>query len=104
MQRIAFARVILKDAPIVILDEASAAADPENEYELQRALANLMADKTVIMIAHCLSAIQNVDEILVIDAGQVVERGSHTDLMARDFRYKKLQDAFARANAWRVKP
>lgn len=104
VQRIAIARAILKDAPIVILDEASAAADPENEYELQRALANLMADKTVIMIAHRLSAIQNVDEILVIDAGQVVERGSHADLMARDSRYKKLQDAFARANAWRVKP
>ena len=82
MQRIAIARAILKNAGIVILDEASAAADPENEYELQSALSNLMQGKTVIMIAHRLSSIRNVDEILVVDRGSIIERGSHNKLMS----------------------
>ena len=102
VQRIAIARAILKDAKIVILDEASAAADPENEYELQRAFSNLMRGKTVIMIAHRLSSIAGVDEILVIDEGSVIERGSHRQLMAHDSVYKKLQEEFMQANEWRV--
>lgn len=101
-QRIAIARAILKDANIIILDEASAAADPENEYELQQAFSNLMKGKTVLMIAHRLSSIRNVDEILVVDHGDIVERGSDAELMASGGRYKKLQDMFSRANDWRV--
>lgn len=103
VQRISIARAILKNAKIVIMDEASAAADPENEYELQKALSNLMQDKTVIMIAHRLSSIRDVDEVLVIDEGKVIERGSHKDLMASDTRYKVLQEEYMRANEWRVK-
>ena len=102
VQRIAIARAILKNAPIIILDEASAATDPENEYELQQAFAALMKDKTVIMIAHRLSSIKNVDEILVIEKGCVVERGCDAELMAKESKYKTLQDLFAKANTWRV--
>ena len=75
----------------------------ENEYELQKALSNLMQDKTVIMIAHRLSSIRDVDEVLVIDEGKVIERGSHKDLMASDTRYKVLQEEYMRANEWRVR-
>lgn len=103
VQRIAIARAILKDAKIIILDEASAAADPENEYELQLAFANLMKGKTVIMIAHRLSSITGVDEILVIDDGKVAERGSHAQLMAVNSAYKRLQEEFMQANEWRVR-
>ena len=103
VQRIAIARAILKDAKIIILDEASAAADPENEYELQLAFANLMKKKTVIMIAHRLSSITGVDEILVIDDGKLVERGSHSELMAHNSVYQKLQEDFMQANEWRVR-
>ena len=101
-QRIAIARAILKNADIIILDEASAAADPENEYEIQQAFSNLMKNKTVIMIAHRLSSIRSVDEILVIDSGTVIERGSDADLMQKDGQYRRLQEMYARANAWRV--
>ena len=102
VQRIAIARAILKNAPIIILDEASAATDPENEYEIQQAFAALMKDKTVIMIAHRLSSIKNVDEILVIEDGKVSERGSDVALQAKAGKYKALQDLFANANTWRV--
>ena len=101
-QRIAIARAILKNADIIILDEASAAADPENEYEIQQAFSNLMKNKTVIMIAHRLSSIRSVDEILVIDSGTVIERGSDADLMQKDGQYRRLQEMYAHANAWRV--
>ena len=101
-QRIAIARAILKNANIIILDEASAAADSENEYEIQQAFSNLMKDKTVIMIAHRLSSIRNVDEILVVDEGKIVERGSDAELMKKDGHYKKLQTLFAKANEWKV--
>lgn len=103
VQRIAIARAILKDAPIVILDEASAASDPENEYEMQQAFSKLMEKKTVIMIAHRLSSIRNVDEILVMDEGKVVERGTHDALAAGDTKYRSLLAAFGRANEWRLK-
>lgn len=102
IQRIAVARVILKNAKIVILDEASAAADPENEYELQKAFSNMMKGKTVIMIAHRLSSIKNVDEILVIENGNVLERGSHKALMDLNGKYKMLQELYSKANSWRV--
>ena len=101
-QRIAIARAILKDAKIIIMDEASAAVDSENEYELQRAFSNLIKDKTVIMIAHRLPSIRNVDEILVMDNGGIIERGTDRELMALDGEYKKLQSLYNKANEWRV--
>ncbi len=101
-QRIAIARAILKDAKIVILDEASAATDPECEYEILQAFKNLMQNKTVLMIAHRLTTIKGVDEILVIDHGAIVERGDDTTLMNQKGLYYKLQTLYATANDWRV--
>ena len=101
-QRIAIARAILKDSKIIIMDEASASIDPDNEFELQKAFKNLMKDKTVIMIAHRLSTIKDLDEILVMDNGKIIERGSDKELMSRDTRYKRLQEMFNSANEWRV--
>ena len=102
IQRIAIARAILKDAKIIILDEASAASDPENEHEIQLAFSNLIKEKTVIIIAHRLSSIKNVDEILVVDKGQIVERGTDTELLKNNGRYKFLQNLFSQANEWRI--
>lgn len=101
-QRIAIARAILKNADIVIMDEAGAAIDPENEHELQMAFANLMKGKTVIMIAHRLTSIQNADEIIVMDGGKVIERGTDEELMSRDSKYRKFQDLYGQANGWRI--
>ena len=103
VQRISIARAILKNAPIIIMDEASAAADPENEYELQKALSHLIKDKTVIMIAHRLSSIKNVDEVLVVEGGKIVERGNHNKLMNMNARYRELQDMYRVSNEWRIK-
>lgn len=102
IQRIAIARAILKDAKIIILDEASAASDPENEHEIQLAFSNLIKEKTVIIIAHRMSSIKNVDEILVVDKGQIVERGTDTELLKNNGRYKFLQNLFSQANEWRI--
>ena len=102
IQRVAIARAILKNADIIILDEASAAADPENEYEIQQAFSNLMKNKTVIMIAHRLSSIKNVDEILVVEDGNIVERGSDAELMQKGGKYSRLQKLYSQANEWRV--
>ena len=102
IQRIAIARAILKDAKIIILDEASAASDPDNVHEIQLAFSNLIKEKTVIIIAHRLSSIKNVDEILVVDKGQIIERGTDTELLKNNGRYKFLQDLFSQANEWRI--
>lgn len=102
IQRVAIARAILKNADIIILDEASAAADPENEYEIQQAFSNLMKNKTVIMIAHRLSSIKNVDEILVVEDGNIAERGSDAELMQKGGKYNHLQRLYSKANEWRV--
>jgi ABC transporter, ATP-binding/permease protein len=102
VQRIAIARAILKNASIIILDEASAAADPENEYEIQQAFSTLMKNKTVIMIAHRLGSIKNVDEILVVEKGAIIERGSDKDLMSKGGVYRHLQDLYSKANEWKV--
>ncbi len=102
-QRIAIARAILKDANIIIMDEASAAVDPENEHELQKAFKNLIKGKTVIMIAHRLSSIRAVDEVLVMEKGKIIERGNDAELMKEDSKYKYFQDLYAKANDWRVR-
>lgn len=101
-QRIAIARAILKDAPIIIMDEASAAIDADNEYELQRSFKNLMQGKTVIMIAHRLSSIRHVDEILVLDQGQIIERGSHEALLNQHGVYERLLTLYQSSNEWRI--
>lgn len=92
-QRIAIARAMLKDAPIVILDEATAYTDPENEAIIQAAIAKLVAGKTLIVIAHRLSTIQDSDKIYVIEDGKVAEQGKHEDLLAENGLYKKMWDA-----------
>jgi ATP-binding cassette subfamily B protein len=97
-QRIAIARALLKDAPIVVLDEATAYADPENEAALQDALSALIAGRTLIMIAHRLSTISGADQILVLDAprgesGRIVERGTHDQLLALGGLYARMWDA-----------
>ena len=101
-QRIAIARAILKDAPIVILDEASASIDADQEYALQNAFKNLIQGKTVIMIAHRLSSIQGLQEILVLEEGKIVERGSGKELLQRDSRYKKLWELYQTTEDWRI--
>ena len=90
VQRVAIARAILKDAPVIILDEVTAFADPENEIQIQAALKELTKGKTVIMIAHRLSTIQDADQILVMKAGSLVEQGTHQELMARHGIYARL--------------
>ena len=90
-QRIAIARAMLKDAPILILDEATSALDTESERHIQKALEALMVGRTTIVVAHRLSTIENADKILVVKEGQVVESGSHHELMALDGEYTRLQ-------------
>lgn len=101
-QRIAIARAILKKSPIVIMDEASASIDADNEYELQKAFKNLMKDKTVIMIAHRITSITNVDEILVLEHGKVMERGDNKTLREKQGLYSRLVSLYETANDWRV--
>lgn len=101
-QRIAIARAILKDAPIVILDEASASIDADQEYALQNAFKNLIQGKTVIMIAHRLSSIQGLHEILVLEHGTVIERGGSTELLSEDSTYKKLWELYQSTEDWRI--
>lgn len=96
-QRIAIARAILKDAPFLLLDEATAALDTESEQLVQDALERLMAGRTTLIVAHRLSTVQNADEILVIDGGRVVERGRHADLLAQGGLYRRLHDAALKA-------
>ncbi|MEM8767552.1 MAG: ABC transporter ATP-binding protein [Pseudomonadota bacterium] len=98
-QRIAIARAILKDAPVVLLDEATAYVDPENEVALQAAIDELVAGKTVILIAHRLSTIAGADQILVLDEGRIVERGRHDALLEAQGLYAQLWAAFSEADA-----
>lgn len=101
-QRISIARAILKDAPIVLMDEATAAIDPTNERKVQMALARLVAGRTLIVVAHKLATIQSADQILVMDHGRIVERGVHTDLLAENGLYARLWSHRARAAGWRI--
>ncbi|MDU7650632.1 MAG: ABC transporter ATP-binding protein [Anaerococcus vaginalis] len=101
-QRIAVARAILKDAPILVLDEATSFADSENEYLMQEALSELVKDKTVIMIAHRLNTIEHANQILVISDGKIAERGKHEDLILAEGIYKRLFDIFKKTNVWQM--
>ena len=102
-QRIALARAILKDAPIVVLDEATAFADPENETLIQKAFARLTKGRTVIMIAHRLSTIVGADEIIVLDRGHVVEKGTHDSLVSSGGLYARMWADYQQAAMWKIK-
>ena len=102
VQRVALARAILKDAPIVVLDEATAFADPENEYKMQQALKSLIKDKTVIIIAHRLSSIVSSDRIIVLKDGRAVQCGRHEELSSQEGVYKKMWNAYTSAFRWQL--
>lgn len=102
IQRIAIARAIIKNAPILVLDEATSFSDPENEHLIQQALSKLMEGKTVIMIAHRLSTIRNADQILVIDNGTLVQNGTHQDLIGQDGKYKSLWENYTQTLSWKI--
>ncbi|MCH3918562.1 MAG: ABC transporter ATP-binding protein/permease [Spirochaetia bacterium] len=102
-QRVILARAILKNAPIIILDEATAFADPENEYLIQKAFEKLTKGKTVIMIAHRLTTVRHADEILVVDDGKICEHGSHDQLVAAAGRYASMWQSYKKAADWNLK-
>lgn len=101
-QRISLARVILKDAPIVVLDEATAYADPENEAKIQEALSRVLRDKTVIIIAHRLYTITDVDQILVVDQGRIAESGTHNELLKKKGLYERMWGIHTKARDWNL--
>ena len=101
-QRVAIARAILKDTPIVILDEATAYVDPENEILIQKAINCLVESKTLIIIAHRLSTITTADQILVIDGGRVIEHGRHSELVSREGLYKRFWEKRQKARGWKI--
>ena len=101
-QRIALARAILKNAPIVVLDEATAFADPENEAMIQKAFSTLTRDRTVIMIAHRLSTVVNADRIIVLHQGRVAEQGTHAELVSRNGLYARMWNDYNQAVQWKI--
>jgi ATP-binding cassette subfamily B protein len=101
-QRITIARAILRNAPIVVLDEATAFADPENEEEIIKAVSSLMKGKTVLIIAHRLSTISNVNQIIVFDKGKIAEKGSHEELIKNDGVYAVLWKNYEQAQSWNL--
>ena len=101
-QRISIARAIMKDAPIIILDEATANVDPENEKELMEAINALTKEKTIIMIAHRLKTVRNADQIVVIDKGRIVQQGTHNQLMKQEGIYKRFVDSREKAVSWKL--
>lgn len=101
-QRISIARALLKDAPIVVLDEATASIDPENEQLIQQVLTELTREKTVVVIAHRLATIEHADQILVVEDGTVVQRGTHEELLAQEGVYRRFVEARAEAEGWKI--
>ena len=101
-QRIVLARAILKDAPIVVLDEATAFADPENEHLIRQAFAHLTRGKTVLMIAHRLTTVQDADNIVVVDKGRIAEQGTHRQLMEQATLYYKMWNEYQKSVAWKL--
>ena len=101
-QRIALARAILKDAPIVVLDEATAFADPENEALIQKAFATLTKGRTVIMIAHRLSTVVGADKIIVLEKGKLVEQGTHEELVNANGLYARMWQDYNKAVQWKI--
>jgi len=102
MQRLALARAILKDSPVILLDEATAFADAENEYLIQKALDELLKGRTVLMIAHRLSTIVNADQICVFEKGKIVERGTHKQLLEKKGMYSNMYDEYANSISWKI--
>lgn len=102
VQRICIARAILKDADIIILDEATAFADPENEYLIQKAFTSLSKNKTVLMIAHRLSSIKNANQIFVIQNGTIIESGKHQELLKNNGVYQKMWNDYQKSIEWRL--
>lgn len=101
-QRIVLARAILKDAPIVVLDEATAFADPENEQLIRKALAHLTQGKTVLMIAHRLTTVQDADSIVVVDNGEIVEQGTHKELLSEEKYYHRMWNEYQQSVSWKI--
>ena len=101
-QRISIARAIMKDAPIIIMDEATANVDPENEKELMEAIDALMKEKTIFMIAHRLKTVRNADRILVLDQGRIVQQGRHEELMQQEGIYKRFVESRELAASWKL--
>lgn len=99
-QRISMARAILKDSPIVILDEATASVDPENEHLIQQAIFELTQNKTIIIIAHRLATIENADQILVVDQGHIVQQGTHSQLVQKEGLYRRFISIRETAESW----
>jgi ATP-binding cassette subfamily B protein len=101
-QRIAIARAILKNAPVIVLDEATSFADPENEQKIQQAFEELIKNKTVIIIAHRLSTVRGADKIIVIDKGRLAEEGRHDELANADGRYSRMWRQHTGTLNWRI--
>ena len=101
-QRISIARAILKDAPIIVLDEATASVDPENEQELLKAVRELTRDKTILMIAHRLSTVRDADQIIVLDKGRIVQHGTNTELIKQEGLYRRFVEVREQALGWRL--
>lgn len=101
-QRISIARAILKDAPIILLDEATASVDPDNERYIQEAINELVEDKTLIIIAHRLSTIKNADQIIVIESGKIIEKGKHHELIETESNYYKFWQKRVKARSWKI--
>ena len=101
-QRVSIARAILKDAPIILLDEATASVDPDNEKYIQMAINELVKDKTLVVIAHRLSTIRSTDQILVIDEGKLVQNGTHNQLVEEKGEYNDSWQRRMKAKSWKI--